>query len=150
MSAGRICVRDVDTATANETVQAVAERMLSRAVGALVVLNDEREPIGIVTDRDLTIRVLAAGKDGAQTRVCEVMTAGPRTVREDTPIEQALAIMRAGRFRRLPVIDKEGKLAGLLSLDDVLELLVEEFRDIGDLLGGESPICQLDARTRET
>lgn len=139
MSVGRICVREVDIASAEESAQAAAERMRSRAVGTLVVLDEERRPVGILTDRDLTVRVLADGKDGTTTTVGEAMTAAPNTVSEETSIEQALSMMRAGPFRRMPVTDDAGKLVGLLSLDDVLDLLAEEFRDIGGLLRSESP-----------
>jgi CBS domain-containing protein len=67
------------------------------------------------------------------------MTRSPVTVGEDTPIEEALAVMRRGPFRRVPVVDREQRLVGLLSLDDILDLLCEEFGQIGKLLAGESP-----------
>ena len=137
MSAGRICVREVDTADVTESVQAAADRMNARNVGTLVVLNPERQPLGIVTDRDLATRVVARGKDPYASTVGEVMTLFPRTVHEDTPIEDAIAMMRVGPFRRVPVVDRQGKLVGLLSIDDVLELFAEEFRDIGKLLKAE-------------
>lgn len=139
MPAGRICVREVDTVEPGETVQAAAERMHSRNVGTLVVLNAAREPIGIVTDRDLTVKVLARGRDATSTLVNEVMSDCPKSVREDTPIEAALSAMRSGPFRRVPVVDGEGKLAGLLSLDDILDLLAEEFGQIGALLRQTGP-----------
>jgi CBS domain-containing protein len=139
MSAGKICVREVDTAEVTEPVQAAADRMNARNVGTLIVLNPERQPLGIVTDRDLTVRVLARGKDPFATTIGEVMTLFPRTVHEDTSIEDAIAMMRVGPFRRVPVVDHDGRLVGLLSIDDVLELLAEEFRDIGKLLKAERP-----------
>jgi CBS domain-containing protein len=139
MSVGRICIREVDTADVTEPVQAAADRMNARNVGTLIVLNPERQPLGIVTDRDLAVRVVARGKDAITTTVGDVMTLFPRTVREDTPIEDAIAMMRVGPFRRVPVVDRQGKLVGLLSIDDVLELLAEEFRDIGKLLKAERP-----------
>jgi CBS domain-containing protein len=139
MSASKICVREVDTADVTEPVQAAADRMNARNVGTLVVLNPERQPLGIVTDRDLAVRVLARGKDPYATTVGDVMTLLPRTVLEDTSIEDAIAMMRVGPFRRVPVVDRQGQLVGLLSIDDVLELLAEEFRDIGKLLKAERP-----------
>lgn len=139
MSVGRICVRDVDFADANENLQTAAARMLSRNVGALVVLNDTREPIGILTDRDLAVKGLAKGLGPFDATVGEVMTPSPHTVWKNTPIEEALRLMRSGAFRRLPVIDDEGKLAGLLTLDDILDLLAEEFGQIRGLLRKESP-----------
>lgn len=139
MSVGRICIREVDVADAEESVQVAAGRMHARKVGALVVLNKVREPVGMVTDRDLAVRVLAKGLDPTQTTLAEVMTRAPRTVREETPIEDALRLMRAGAFRRVPVVDHAGKLAGLVTLDDILELLTEEIREIGGILAQETP-----------
>lgn len=139
MSVGRICVREVDLADAEETVVVAAQRMRERAVGTLMVLGEARQPLGIVTDRDLVERVLAAGLDPATTTVEEVMTREPKTISEEGAIESALALMRSGRFRRLPVVDGQGQLVGLLSLDDVLVLLAEEFRDVGNLLEREMP-----------
>ncbi len=139
MSVGRICVREVDLADADESVQVAAQRMHARKVGTLVVLDSEKRPTGILTDRDLTVRVLAEGRDPFHTRVGDVMTRSPKTVREETPIEEALALMRAGQFRRLPVVDAEGALVGLVSLDDILDLLAEEFREIGRLVQEEGP-----------
>ena len=139
MSVGRICQREVDLADLTESVQAAAERMHQHTVGALVIVNEAKEPVGIVTDRDLTVRVLAAGKDPYTTLVGHVMTPDPKTVTEDTPIEWALGVMRSGSFRRLPVVESEGKLVGLLTLDDILMLLAEEFTQVGQLLERETP-----------
>ncbi|WP_158265140.1 CBS domain-containing protein [Blastopirellula marina] len=139
MSVGRVCVREVDVISAEESAQVAAQRMHSRKVGTLVVVDVHGAPIGIVTDRDLTVRVLAMGKDGATTPISSVSRGPLRTVREDTSIEEAIRAMRAGPFRRLPVVDDDGQLVGLLSLDDVLELLSEEFASIGCLLHEEEP-----------
>lgn len=100
LSVGRICTRYVDLADAEGTAQAAAQRMLERKVGTLVILNPANKPVGIIADRDLVVRVLADGKDPRQTRLDEVMTRNPRTVAEATAIEQALALMRSGGFRR--------------------------------------------------
>src|SRR6059036_699183 len=104
MSIERICQREVDLADADESVRMAAERMHQRSVGTLVIVDEWRHPIGIVTDRDLVIRVLAAAKDPDLTLVEEVMTHPPFTVTEGTPIEDAIKLMRSGRFRRVPVV----------------------------------------------
>lgn len=139
MSAGRICVREVDFAEVSESVRSAAQRMHARNVGTLVVLDKEQRPVGMVTDRDLTVRVLAQAGDPIQTTVGEVMTKSLHTVSETTPIEDVLRAMRTSRCRRLPVVDRLGKLVGLVSVDDILDLLIGEFRDIGVLLHEESP-----------
>jgi CBS domain-containing protein len=136
---GRICCRDVDTIDRRETVTNVARRMAARGVGTLVVLDDRERPLGLITDRDLAVRVLAETRDPATTPVEAVMTREPKTVTEDTPIEDALALMKSGGFRRLPVIDRSGKMIGMFSLTDVLALSAEEFTMIGGILERERP-----------
>ena len=139
MSIGRICVREVDTASPDESVAVAAERMHQRAVGTLVVVNNTDHVVGMVTDRDLVSRVLAKGRSPTETSVREVMTLAPKTVSEWTPIESALLTMRTGKFRRIPVVDHDNKLVGLISLDDILMLLAEEFSQVGRLLKCETP-----------
>ena len=139
MSIGRVCVREVDTASPDEMVAVIAERMHQRAVGTLVVVNNMDRVVGIVTDRDLVSRVLAKGRSPTETLVCDVMTDSPTTISEWTQIELALIIMRNGKFRRIPVVDQDKKLVGLITLDDILMLLAEEFSQIGRLLKSETP-----------
>jgi CBS domain-containing protein len=146
MSVGRICSRDVDTANYDEPVLDSAHRMRDRQVGTVIVVDDMR-PVGILTDRDLTLRVLAAGLDPQATRVSEVMTPSPTTIGEDDSIETAVGYMRAGRFRRLPVVGRDGRLIGILALDDVLELVADELVDIGQLLKREAPHRWLGRQT---
>jgi CBS domain-containing protein len=139
MSVGRLCTREVDTAEPSETVFRAAERMHQRAVGTLVVINHSREPIGLITDRDLVGRVLAKGRHPLETQLRDVMTSDLRTISEEAPIESALALMRDGKLRRLPVVDNNERLVGLVSLDDILMLLAEEFMDVGRLLKAKTP-----------
>jgi CBS domain-containing protein len=134
MSVGRICSREVDIARAGETVRRAASIMAQQQVGSLVVIDDDRKPVGLITDGDLVTRVLAAGKDPDLTKVEQAMTPDPVTISEDAPIESSIDLMRSGAFRHVPVVDGDGKLAGLVTLDDVLSLLCEEHAMIGQLL----------------
>jgi CBS domain-containing protein len=145
MAVGSISVRNVDTARPKESVAVGAERMHQRAVGALVVVNDADQVIGIVTDRDFVSRVLAKGRNPTTTSIRDVMTLSPKTITEGTPIETALLAMRAGRFRRLPVVDQDNKLIGLITLDDILMLLAEEFSQVGRLLKRETPRAVIES-----
>jgi CBS domain-containing protein len=138
MTVHDICRRDVDTASYDQSVLDAARCMRDRQVGSVVVVDDHR-PVGILTDRDLTVRVLAAALDPGTTRVSEVMTPSPTTVREDATIVAALGYMRAGRFRRLPVVRADGHLVGILALDDVLAMAAEELAEVGPLLRREAP-----------
>ena len=139
MSVGEICTREVDLAEADQTAQVAARRMNSRNVGTLVVIDKESRPVGILSDRDLAVRVVAEGLDPTQALVGDLMSRAPDCVREDLGIEMALCQMRAGPCRRLPVVDADGKLVGLISLDDILDLIAEEFAEIGRLVRKESP-----------
>lgn len=139
MSVGRICIRTVDIADLDETVQVAASRMHTRNVGTLIVIDDAKNPIGILTDRDLAMRVVGKGLDPNTTAVESVMSSLPDSVTENTSIESAIAVMRRGPYRRLPVVDDQNRLVGLLSLDDILMLLSEEFEEIGQLVGKEGP-----------
>jgi CBS domain-containing protein len=139
MSVGKVCRREVQVAGLGECVRAVAQRMREANVGTVVVQDERGRPAGILTDRDLALRVIAEDKDPRMTPVLEVMTSVPKSVTEDTAIDAALAMMRAEKCRRLPVVGRDGRLVGVLSLDDVLELLAEEFGTIGGLLRAEEP-----------
>lgn len=139
MSAGRICVRSVHVAAPHESVREAARRMREADVGTLVVMVDERSPVGILTDRDVTLRCVAEARDPDATPISSVMTSPVHCVTESTPIEEALRRMAGLAARRLAVTDDAGRLVGLLALDDVLELLVEEAEAIGHLLRRRGP-----------
>jgi CBS domain-containing protein len=139
MTVGQCCTRNVDVAQAHETVRQAALRMRQRAVGTLVVVNDLREPIGIVTDRDLMERVLAEGLEGTSVLVRDAMTSDPTTIQADESLAVALPRMRRGGFRRLPVVDGRGALVGLISLDDLLMRLSDELAQMGQLIQRETP-----------
>jgi len=134
MSVGRICVRTVWTAEPDESLRAAAQRMAEANVGTIVVLDDERVPVGILTDRDVMLRCVVDGEDADQTKVSEVMTSPISMVREDTPIEEALNVMATCNVRRLPIVDEKNRLVGILAVDDVVELLAEETSTLGRLL----------------
>lgn len=136
MSVGKICVRTVHVAGPGENAREAACRMASEGVGTLVVLGGDRRPLGFVTDRDLMFHCIAEGRDPSRTTIETVMSAPVVTVPEDLPIEDALVRMAEAGVRRLAVVDRAGCLAGLLALDDVLELLCEESASIGRLLRG--------------
>jgi CBS domain-containing protein len=124
----------VQVASPEETVRAVVGRMADANVGTVVVLDAERRPAGILTDRDVALRCVAGRQDPDQTAVGAVMSAPVTCVHESTPIEDALGRMIGAHARRLVVVDDAGRLVGILALDDVLELLAEEITSIGKLL----------------
>lgn len=138
MSVGRICTREVHLASEQESISEVAQRMALNNVGCLVVTSDSRRPVGIITDRDITTKIIAKRMDANLTTVAEAMTSHPKVIQEVTPIEEAVVLMRNNGIRRLPVVNGSGQLVGLVCLDDVLDLLLEEFSDIRQLLRAQS------------
>jgi len=134
VSVGVICVRSVQVASPEETVRAVTARMADAGVGTVVVLGEDRKPVGILTDRDIALRCVAQRRDPDTTEVGSVMSVPVTCVHESTPIETALARMAGVHTRRLVVLDDEERLVGILALDDVLELLAEELASVGKLL----------------
>jgi len=127
--------RKVVTVEPEDTVMLAAQRMKDKMVGSLVVLDGDK-PAGIITDRDIAIRVVGAGKDPTTTQVKEVMTRDPITIRDDASFFELTKMFRDAAVRRLIVVDKEGKLLGLISIDDVLELLTTEFADLVTAIRG--------------
>jgi CBS domain-containing protein len=126
-------------AAPDETLRAAGRRMREQGVGSLVVVDGKTRPVGIVTDRDLMLRCVADADDADDVRVAQVMSTPVVTARETMPIEDILSQMSASGIRRVPVVDDEDSLVGILALDDVLDLLSEEVTTIGRLLSRRVP-----------
>jgi CBS domain-containing protein len=124
MSLDRYKTQLVTTAI-HDTVQAAARTMRDYGVGCLVVLQDGH-PIGLLTDRDLVLRVLAAGTDPSSLHVSDVVTYAPITVSVQDGIETAVERMRVHGVRRLPLVDERGEAVGIVTADDLLVLLGAE------------------------
>jgi CBS domain-containing protein len=121
------------TARPEESVTAAAKHMRHYNVGTLVVVK-EKQPVGIITDRDLVVRVLAAELAPQSLVVESVMSSNLVCVPEQTPIEDAMNLMRGYKIRRLVVVNEARELVGIFALDDMLELLGEEQAAIAGLL----------------
>lgn len=111
------CV-EVKTIEPSHTVLEAARRMNEQRIGALVVLDKDRTPIGILTERDLLTRVIAAEVSPAETAVGDVMTTRLITCTPDTPLDDLRTIMRRERIRHVPVV-KDGELCGMVSIGDL-------------------------------
>jgi CBS domain-containing protein len=133
MTVGKACTRIVVTAHPDETVQEVAKRMAQYDVGTLVVV-EAHKPVGIITDRDLVLRVMAQDLRPQELTARVVMTGNPVCVSEHTPLEEAIALMRGYHVRRLMVVNAKKELVGVLSLDDLLLLLGEEQQAVAGLM----------------
>jgi len=129
MNAGELCIREVVTALPEDTAESAACQMREGHVGDLVVVNarDGRNlPVGIVTDRDLVLKVIAVGRQPAEVRLEQIMGQVLVTVDEHTEISAVLDGMKENGVRRMPVINAEGGLIGILTYDDMVEWFAEE------------------------
>ena len=143
-SIGEICTREVAVATRDISVTAAAQLMRHHHVGTLVICEQlnggPRMPVGIVTDRDIVISVVATDLRAGAITAGDIMTRELITVRESDGILQALGIMRFRGVRRLPVVAEDGQLTGLVAIDDILEVLAEELTDMSKVMGCERSI----------
>jgi CBS domain-containing protein len=123
------CTPEVVCCRGSATALEAARLMRQNHVGDLVVVDDpddERVPLGIVTDRDIVVEVLAKGLDPSTTSVASIIRA-PVVIALDTEdTGQVLERMRAHGVRRIPVVDRDGAAIGIIALDDLLRLLVAE------------------------
>lgn len=140
MSVGEYCNREVVVVERTESVREAVHLMRQHHVGSVVVVEkrgDRATPIGILTDRDIVIEVLAEDVDLAEVNIGDIMTATPVTVPESAALLEALEVMRNHGVRRLLVVNDKGHLIGVLAVDDVLELLGEQVGAVVALIGAE-------------
>jgi CBS domain-containing protein len=140
MAVGEICNREVVIAEKTLSVVDAALLMRKHHVGDLVVVeekNGSRHPVGIVTDRDIVVEVVAAGVNPDALKVGDIMGPEVATVREGEGLFEALRHMRDKGVRRMPVVDRDGGLVGILTLDDLLSLLAEEMTELAKLVSHE-------------
>src|SRR3970040_1798883 len=136
MSISSLCKRVVVTIHRDATVEDAALFMRSSHIGNVVVVDaaDTRRPVGIITDRDIAVEVVAQGLAPAQTRVGSVMSTPVVSLREEDSFIEALDKVSAGGVRRAPVLDRDGGLKGVVSVDDLGPLLARELGQIGALI----------------
>jgi CBS domain-containing protein len=112
--------------------------MRQKKIGCIIITDDHR-PVGIVTDRDLALRVDLANIETGSCEISTIMTPEVSTIRKDTGIFEAIQVMKSSRVRRLPVVDMGGRLVGLITMDDIIRLLARELGEIARVIGNESP-----------
>lgn len=139
-TAGDLCTRQVVVAPPSLSVDEAARVMRERHVGCIVVVEQGdggRLPIGILTDRDIVLAVVAKDADAKTLRIGDVMTAAVASVRETDTLYDVLSLMRSRGVRRVPVTGPHGVLAGILTLDDVLNALAGQLQALGMVVGRE-------------
>ncbi|MBZ5674962.1 MAG: CBS domain-containing protein [Acidobacteriia bacterium] len=143
MPVGELCIRQVVVTPRKTSVVEAAKLMRQHHVGDIVVTdetNGRRTPVGIVTDRDIVLEVLAQELDATSLTVGDIMTGDLVTVRENEGAFQTIQLMRAKGARRVPVVDGQGVLVGIVSVDDFVELLAEELSQLAKLVAREQKL----------
>ena len=121
MKAREIMTKDPRTVTPDTGLQEAARLMKSEDVGLIPVVEaGGRNLLGVVTDRDITIRVVAEGKDASSTKVSDVMSKGVRTCKEDDSVDDVMDAMSEEQVRRIPIVDDRGGLVGIVAQADVV------------------------------
>ena len=140
MSVGEYCNRDVVVIEKTESVREAIQLMRSNHVGDVVVVEMRENasiPLGILTDRDIVVEVLAEDVDLDAVHVGDVMSDQLLTMNQETKLLDAVKLMRVKGVRRLIVINEQGELLGILTVDDLLELVAEQLTDIVSLISNE-------------
>jgi len=133
MHISEICTRSLVTCTRDTPAAELARKMRDQHVADVLVIEDRAgrpAPVGLVTDRDLVVEVIARGRDPNQVRAAELMCANLETVRDSELIYDAIWHMRKRQVLRLPVVDAHGGLVGVLTADDVAEFLASELGEL--------------------
>jgi signal-transduction protein with cAMP-binding, CBS, and nucleotidyltransferase domain len=136
MHVGQICSRSLVTCDRETSASDLARKMRDQHVADVLVIEDHGgrpAPVGLVTDRDLVVGVIARARDPNQVRAADIMCADLETVVDSELIYDAIWHMRKRQILRLPVVDAHGALVGMLTADDVAEFLASELTEVARL-----------------
>ncbi|MGA8143420.1 MAG: CBS domain-containing protein [Candidatus Acidiferrales bacterium] len=140
MPIGEICIREVIICNRSINVLEAAQLMRRYHVGDLVIVDEsggKRIPVGLITDRDIVTSVIAMQLDPATITAGDLISRDIVVVREDQGVFETIEHMRAHGVRRMPVVDQQGALVGIISVDDLTELLAEELSQLSKLISKE-------------
>jgi len=140
MQVGEICTREVVCANAETTVAAAAKLMRQYHIGDVIVTREEngrRIPLGIVTDRDIVLGVVAPELNPAALTIGDIMGQELITAGETEDVFDAIQRMRNKGVRRMPIVEDDGSLVGIVSIDDIIEVLAEEMTQLARLISRE-------------
>ena len=139
MLAKNVMKTEVVTVSPSAPITEAALSMKEEDIGALVVVDDEVRPVGIITDRDIVVSVVANSKNPLEILVEEVMTKKLIVVQEDASIFEILKILAKNNIRRVPVM-RRGKLVGIVSVDDLIVIITTELSNLALALSGTSKV----------
>jgi CBS domain-containing protein len=149
MTVGQVCNRTVVFAYRDTLLPDAAKLMRENHIGSLVIVEESdrgRVPVGMLTDRDIAVAVVAQALDPRTLKAGEVMSGELVTVNEQDDVLDTLQRMRRRGVRRVPVLAANGTLAGIVTLDDLLELVAEQLGDIVKAITAEQ---SREAKTRK-
>lgn len=140
MSIANLCSREVVVVGRDTTAEQAAQLMRQNHVGDLVIVDEvdgKAKPAGIVTDRDIVLSVVATGLDPKVFTVGDLVFEKLVTCPQSTGFYEAIQLMRMHGIRRIPVVDEEESLVGILTVDDIVQLMAEEMAELGKLITKE-------------
>ncbi len=148
MPIGEFCNREVVFATRKTSIPEAAQLMRQHHVGDLVVVDEtdgKRVPVGMVTDRDMVVEIIAKSLDFNEFSVGDIMSPQLFSVQDNEGVFETIRLMRAKGIRRIPVVNQAGGLEGIVSADDILDLLAEEMAELAKVAPREQ---EREAQTR--
>lgn len=125
MKINEIMHRGVDTIAPDAPVASIARLMRDQDIGAVPVVDEDGDLLGIITDRDITIRALADGRDVSALKARDIMTTDVVCCHETDATESVIDLMEDNQIRRLPVLDQDLRLVGMVSLGDISQRMSE-------------------------
>jgi CBS domain-containing protein len=138
MSISEFCTHNVVCATRDTTALEAARLMRHHHVGDVVIVDESdgvRRPIGIVTDRDLVVEVMAGGVDAGAVKIGELVLRSPVIIEDSASYAETVRLMAVNGVRRMPVVGPGGALLGIITLDDMLRQLTSPLAALADLAG---------------
>jgi CBS domain-containing protein len=140
MAIGEICNREVVFVNRDVTIHAACKLMRHYHVGSLVVVDEDggkRVPVGILTDRDIVVEIDAMDLDPKVITAGDIMSQELVIVPESQGVLETIEVMRVKGVRRMPIVDADNRLVGIVTIDDLLEVLAEELTDIARIVSRE-------------
>jgi len=140
MTAGTYCSREVVVAKPKDSIRTACDLMRRHHVGDIVVVDGDvtpPRPKGIITDRDIVLEILAKDVDLDAVVIGDIMTREIVTTEENTELIEVIRLMQVQGVRRIPVVDRQGSLVGIISSDDIIEVIADEMSGLSGLLKRE-------------
>lgn len=119
MNVSEIMTKNPATCTEKDSLQDVAKMMVDNDCGCIPVVDDTKKPVGMITDRDITVRTVAEGKNPLDLTAGDAMTKNVSTVTQDSSVEDCCNLMEEKQIRRVTVVDENGACCGIVAQADV-------------------------------